>query len=365
MLQERKEVSPLLLSAPRGLGKTVLLRWLRQQATAARIRLVKISANQIRTLPDLVKLLAPEQVETAEVTHSGKASIWFAEGGASRTTTRTPVALAARLEQALLEQHRNKPLIITLDEAHILSPEVFRDLVNLDQNLVEQNCPVWTILAGTPGLESQLLTAEVAATFMERADSMSPALLTPEAAREALAVPLETHGWRVDESVMAPLLSDAQGFPFFLQLWGQAIWDAGVALGSLRLDKAALEKAGEAVNARRKQFYQGRYLELRKLPAYPELPQPARVMTKAARAVASLFQERQEAKLSTLMDTISPHLPDSMDPDPVFHSLVAKGFIWSPIDDRYVPGIPSLMEYVLAETAPAPAPEQTTPPPRP
>ena len=34
--------------------------------------------------------------------------------------------------------------------------------------------------------------------------------------------------------------------------------------------------------------------------------------------------------------------------------LNAKGYIWRDDDDRWTPGIPSLMDYVIEETAPEP-----------
>ena len=66
-LQNGKEVNPTLLSAPRGMGKTVLLRWLQQQARAAKVEMLEISANEARTLLDLTSLLAPKLLEAVSV----------------------------------------------------------------------------------------------------------------------------------------------------------------------------------------------------------------------------------------------------------------------------------------------------------
>ena len=62
-----------------------------------------------------------------------------------------------------------------------------------------------------------------------------PSLLTSDAPREALVAPLEERGWSVNEAALRTVLTDAQGYPFFLQLWGRALWEAGVSLKARRL----------------------------------------------------------------------------------------------------------------------------------
>ena len=47
-------------------------------------------------------------------------------------------------------------------------------------------------------------------------------------------------------------------------------------------------------------------------------------------------------------------MPASLDPDPVFHYLEKQGFLWLPGGKEYVPGIPSLMDFVLQQPATAP-----------
>lgn len=351
-LQNDKQVSPTLLSAPRGMGKTVLLRWLQQQARTAKVEMLEISANEARTLLDLAGLLAPKLLEVASVSNKGKANIGITGIELSRAVTMTPAALAARLKQELIKQRRNKPLIISIDEAHTLNPEVAQVLANLDQNLVKENCPIWTILAGTPGLTSRLASAAVAATFIERSDPMSPSLLTGDAPREALVAPLEERGWSVNEAASRTILTDAQGYPFFLQLWGRALWEAGVSLKARRLDEAAVAMAGEAVNERRTIFYKDRCRELESRLS-PSMD--ADRVLGAAAAVAQTWLDGGKTPLTTgqLRQCLNDCGVDSDSRKALETLFEHSGFLVDLGNNKWGPGIPSLVNYVCELTAAA------------
>lgn len=353
-LQNGKEVSPTLLSAPRGMGKTVLLRWLQQQARAAKVEMLEISANEARTLLDLADLLAPKLLEAASVSNKGKANIGIAGIELSRAVTMTPVALAARLKQELIKQRRNKPLIISIDEAYTLNPEVAQVLANLDQNLVKENCAVWTILAGTPGLTSCLASAAVAATFIERSDPMSPSLLTGDAAREALVAPLEERGWSVNEAASRTVLTDAQGYPFFLQLWGRALWEAGVSLKARRLDQAAVAMAGEAVNERQAIFFKDRCWELESRLS-PSMD--ADRVLGAAAAVAQTWLDGGKTPLTAgqLRQCLNDCGVDSDSRKALETLFEHSGFLMDLGNNKWGPGIPSLVNYVCELTAAIPS----------
>lgn len=353
-LQNGKEVSPTLLSAPRGMGKTVLLRWLQQQAKAAKVEMLEISANEARTLLDLTGLLAPKLLETVSVSNKGKANIGIAGIERSRAVTMTPAALAARLKQELIKQRRNKPLIISIDEAHTLNPEVAQVLANLDQNLVKENCPIWPILAGTPGLTSRLASAAVAATFIERSDPMSPSLLTGDAPREALVAPLEERGWSVNEAASRTVLTDAQGYPFFLQLWGRALWEAGVSLKARRLDEAAVAMAGEAVNKRQTIFFKDRCRELESRLS-PSMD--ADRALGAATAVAQTWLDGGKTPLTTgqLRQCLNDCGVDSDSRKALETLFEHSGFLVDLGNNKWGPGIPSLVNYVCELTAAIPS----------
>ena len=359
-LQDGEPPASILISAPRGMGKTVLLNWLTQQVDNSQCgRLVKVSADQVETLRDLVGLLAPKLLDSTSFTQSGKVNIGVVGGGVSQTTTPTPAALGAALQEKLLNEHHSQPLIITVDEAHTLAPDVARRLANLTQNLIGESCPVWLLLAGTPGLISHLMSAGVGATFVERTKKMLPRLLSQEASREALAAPLLARDWQVDEMALQSVLQDAQGYPYFLQLWGEAVWNAGVSQGRRCLDEAMVTTAGEEVNATRAGFYGGRYRELENRA--PESVGPARTL-RAAVAVSRVWLDGGETPLThwqldrCLAD--SGLDPDSRDLVNLKALFEHSGFLVDQGGGQWAPGIPSLAYYVYdqAHTDIAPAP---------
>lgn len=360
MLQHGDAPNPDLLSAPRGMGKTVLLNWLQRQAQGKGVETVQTAAININTLPALVKLLAPDLLDEARASGWNIGGELLGTGGSlgkNRGEAFGEPPWLLLLQDALLKQRRDKPLIIAIDEAHILKPEVAVGLVNLEQLLASANCRVWLLLAGTPGLLHHLRTAgagdpdspdpaerlDSTASFMERADKLYPRLLTPGAAREALLIPLQERGWQVEEQALESVLADTQGYPFFLQLWGRALWEAGVERESRCLDQVTVEVAGAVVNVQREDFYSGRYREL--------LDSPHTGMEAAARAVVQLFEQQPEVKITALYDVIRPHVLKHRETGQIFSYLEKQGFLWNPDGDRYVPGIPSLMDYVLAQRA--------------
>ena len=71
----------------------------------------------------------------------------------------------ARLDELLLERCRGKtpPLVISLDEAHNLDPEVGNQLLNLSQTTRRQGGRFLLVLAGTPNLRNHLTKMD--ATF--------------------------------------------------------------------------------------------------------------------------------------------------------------------------------------------------------
>ena len=355
-LQALEAPNATLLSAPRGMGKTVLLDWLLDQAEGAGRR-VNVAAEEISTLEDMLSHLAPDLLETTEVTRAAGVNLGVVRGEVSRARRQVATLFPLRkaLHDALLAQCRQAPLLVAVDEAHDLEPEVASLLLNVAQKLVRARLPFWLVLAGAPGLETHLRSAGVSATFIERADKLYPRLLDVAASRDALAGPLQTQDWQLDAAALDEIVTDAQGYPYFLQLWGEALWAAGTVVK--RLDRNIIRQAREPVRKERDAFYVKRYRELRRFPC-PALPRAAEVITKAACSVSELFQKQQAARLNTIYSAISQHLPASMDPDAAFDYLERRGFIWNPGGDLYVPGIPSLVDFLLQQSTPDPALEE-------
>ena len=203
----------IVLYGPRGNGKTALLVWLEKEAaTDSGLDVLRLTPAAIRTETMLVERLlpvswrqrlAPERISVYGIT-------W--RPGENRAPP-LDVALAARAEK--------KPLVLVLDEAHTLDAGVGGALLNASQQ-VGRELPFLLVLAGTPDLQSRLGAMNV--TFWNRAERHPIGRLDPRAAAAALQKPLEREGIGIDEDAVAHMGSDSHGYPYFVQLWGEAVW---------------------------------------------------------------------------------------------------------------------------------------------
>ena len=142
----------------------------------------------------------------------------------------------------------------------MLESEVGRTLLNLSQD-VRSECPFALILAGTPHLERKL--ADMGASFWERSEVIPIGCLEPEAALDALQRPFVDRGIDAEHSVLAPALQEAQAYPYFIQVWGRALWMAMRRDGRTPvLTGAHVQTAHAEFEDRRDAFYKRRMREI-------------------------------------------------------------------------------------------------------
>ena len=350
----------VMLAAPRGMGKTVLLDWVEDSAPEP-VNVLQLKASQIRNLPSLFTRLWPGwdqaggERRLAGLEVAGQVSLTGAGGKVNLSAHPPPppptdlLPLIGALEQHIVTQARAVPQVVLVDEAHEVDAEVGEVLLNAIQEVVKKKAPILLVLAGTPGLESHL--QRIRATFGgDRHDPLYLGELSPAATREAIVTPLP--GWQIDGDALAEVIRDARGYPYFIQLWGKALWDAGQASQAITAETVATART--VVDTRRIRFYENRYRELAELP-----DKPAGVPMKAVvAAVASVCRSGDRQSDDTLTGVIEAALPaDLQATDQATAILVklfleARGFIWQAGGNSWVPGIPSLVDYVLKQRSP-------------
>lgn len=244
-----------LIQAPRGLGKTVLVQALESRASesAEGVDIIRLSAGNLPALDALARLVTPP------------ASMWrkmlqwiagLSMFGVRIERSANQGEASDSLEFALAARAK-APLLLAIDEAHVMAPDTCRVLLNTFQNLAgKARCAL--LLIGTPVLKPFLLSDEVNASFAERVPVLAPGLLSPTDSLLALRVP-QWNGWTVDDAALEEVVADSLGYPFFVQLWGEQLWEAGMA--SKTVDRAALATARERVDAIRADFYAARFDE--------------------------------------------------------------------------------------------------------
>ena len=250
----------------------------------------------------------------------------------------------ASLTPLLVARCARRPLVLLLDEAQTLDPDLGRLLLNAGQ-VVRAKAPFLLVMAGTPDLQRHLDT--MSATFWSRARKLGIGRLDAASAAEALTRPLAelTPPVTFDASVLRQTMEESQGYPYFLQLWGAALWRAARAHGTTRIDDVVAAAAGSEFDPERTACYEDRYDELER----------SELLEVAAR-VAAGFDERATLRSRELNAVIAAALPAGHSTARVLacrDRLAGIGYVWKSPGEGNVwqPGIPSLMDYVRRQTA--------------
>ena len=258
--------------------------------------------------------------------------------GAVSATWGSKGAANPALVNTVVNECKKSPLVFLMDEAHTMEPDLCRALLNLSQE-IRNEAPFLLVLAGTPGLRHFLTT--VNASFVERSNKIGIGRLDAQATADAIVKPLNEHGIKIDDSTLAPVVEDSQHYPYFIQLWGAALWGVAKEKELQKLTSREVTAAKTRVESVQLDFYEKRKDKLDDLGLLP-----------TTIAIAKAFQDTETTTRDTLKKVIADNLPvDSLTTQPVnehLRTFVRHDFIWrSPQMTLYEPGIPSLMTHIL------------------
>lgn len=324
-----------VLSGPRGNGKTALLRWLCQEVEAdGAIDSVWLTPSEVTSLDDLATALVP--LGRFGSMRPDEFSVHVAVGKLGWKLGGQPRALAPLLKARCLR----RPLVAVLDECHTLNPEIGRVLLNASQTVCA-DAPFLLVMAGTPGLQQHLNT--MSATFWSRAEKLGIGRLDDKAAAAALERPLaaDTPPIACSTGALEEVVAASQGYPYFVQLWGEAIWRATRDGGAAEVDQSVVAAATPAVGRSQSAYYQDRYQELERAS-----------LTAVAARIAVAFAGQPALRRTALNEAIADALPEGRSGDAEVlqcrDNLADLGYVWNPpeADDLWQPGVPSLMDYV-------------------
>ncbi len=332
----------VVLTGPRGNGKTVLLNWFRDACERRKLDVVALTPDEIPSRAALAAVLSPRTWASKLLPRKvGVAAVGSVEWAGS--VAEAPDHLARQLSARC----RKKALAVLLDEAHTLDPEVGRTLLNIGQR-VRGEAPFLLVLAGTPGLPAHL--GMMNASFWSRLGQgrVGVGLLSEAATREALVGPLAANGVDIDANAVDEMVEDSQRYPYFVQLWGDALWNRHLATGTTRLTNAHVADARPEATAWMTDYYQERY---RELEAGGLLP--------AAEALATVFRSGADATASDHdIDAALAIIGAEAARLAAREALHRLGYIWCPPGQlppvAWSAGIPSLMAHVLDRKRPSP-----------
>ena len=325
----------ILMVGLRGVGKTVLLDRMRDDAEAARIHTVRIEAPESRSLP---ALLAP-QLRQALLRLSRNAQAKVLAQRALRALAGFAKALKVKYQdievgvdfdpepgladngdlehdlQALLEavgaaaQKAGTALVLFIDELQYVQEDQLAALITALHRTAQRRLPVVLVGAGLPQLRGRMGQAK---SYAERLfDFPEIGALAEPAAKIAIRKPAEAQGVKIQDNALQRIVKETHGYPYFLQEWGKHAWDAAVASPITLRDVGLASKA--TVAALDESFFRVRFdrltpVEKKYLRAMAELgPGPHR---------SGDVAEKLDRKVTSL--------------GPTRNQLISKGMVWSP-----------------------------------
>ena len=326
----------IVLCGPRGNGKTVLLRWFQREIEALddTIDVVWRTPSDFPSLDSLATTLVPPRRFESLLPDTLSVSIGIGRLGWDLGDN------PGTLTELLALRCNHRPLVLLVDEAHTLDRDVGRSLLNASQS-VAAVAPFLLALAGTPGLEPHLHT--MSATFWDRARQLGIGRLDETAAAAALTHPLARQEPAVafTDPALRQVIDESQGYPYFLQVWGAALWEAAEATGETVIDASVTARARPAFEGERSTYYQHRRNELER-----------RALLPVAARVADAFAGRATLAQDALDTAIAgaPGIDSASQVTQCRDRLAAVGYVWNPpgAGDSWQAGIPSLMHHVRA-----------------
>lgn len=319
----------------RGVGKTVLLDRLGDDAEASGIHTLRVEAPESRSLPAilapqlrlvLLRLSRNEQAkELAQRALRGLAGFakslkvkyqdievgfdfepepGLADNGDLESD------LVALLEAAgVATKKADTVLALFVDELQYVNEDELAALITALHRTAQRSLPVVLVGAGLPQLPGRMGRAKSYAERLFDFPQIGP--LPVEAARIAITKPAEAEGVRVNDDALQRIIEETRCYPYFLQEWGKHSWDIADT-SPIELSDVAQASAA-AIAALDESFFRVRFdrltpSEKKYLRAMAEIgPGPHRsgdIADQLDRGVTSLGPTRSQ--------------------------LIAKGMIWSP-----------------------------------
>lgn len=268
-----------LLLGLRGVGKTVLLNRINNDAEEAGCQTAFVEASSDTNFPDLItpelhgillkldrKKRAGKDISKAFNSLRGFASIFNVKyGDLEIGISKAPAT--GKLDTDLSELfisigaaalNRKTVVILFIDEIQYLQQKEMEALIMALHKVSQKNLPFLFFGAGLPQIAK---LAGEAKSYAERLfDFKSIDKLNPTHAKKAITDPVKKYGVSYEAEALLEILKQSEGYPFFLQVWGSNAWDiAKTSPISFKDIKIATKNAREDLD---KGFYNVRYERL-------------------------------------------------------------------------------------------------------
>lgn len=233
----------------RGVGKTVLLNRIRDEANGRGFATIHIEAPENRSLPSV---LAPNLRALLLRMNKNEAAKDYLQRGLNAVAafanalkfkyndidfkfdfpTEPGLADSGDLELDLKDvlettataaKHANTAIVLFIDELQYIPEEQLAALITALHNASQKQLPITMVAAGLPQLLGQMGRAK---SYAERLFEFIPVdRLDNEAAKIALCKPAEREAVTYDSAAIDEILTQTEGYPYFIQEWGKHAWN--------------------------------------------------------------------------------------------------------------------------------------------
>lgn len=331
-----KPTKSLMMVGLRGVGKTVLLDQMRNDAEQYEAaHTIRIEAPEGRSLPALLApqlrlgLLRLSRVDAAKdyairglralAGFASKLKVTYSDIEVGLDYESEPGLadngdlegdLTALLEQVgIAARAAGTVLVIFIDELQYVEEPQMAALISALHRCAQSRLPVTVVGAGLPQLRGRMGDAKSYAERLFDFSEIGP--LSALDASLAIVKPAHAEAVVIEDAAVRRIVDETMGYPYFLQEWGKHAWD--VASQSPITEADVISSSVEAIAALDESFFRVRFdrltpSEKKYLRAMAELgPGPHR---------SGDIAEQLRRQVSSLGPTRS--------------SLIGKGMIWSP-----------------------------------
>jgi len=334
-LRRGRTAKSVMMMGLRGVGKTVLLDQMRKDAESEGIHTVRIEAPENRSLPAMLApqlrlaLLRLSRIEASKdyairglralAGFAGKLKVTYRDIEVGLDYEPEPGLadngdlegdLTALLEQVgTAAQGAGTVVMMFLDELQYVHQDQMAALISALHRCSQLQLPVAAVGAGLPQLIGQMGKAKSYAERLFDFPKIGP--LEKADAKEAIVKPAKTEGVDIDDDAVDLVVTETQGYPYFLQEWGKHTWN--VAPQSPITKRDVENASGEAVAALDESFFRVRFDRLT----------PGKKIY--LRAMANLGPgPHRSGDIADQLGRIVQSL------GPTRSNLILKGMIWSP-----------------------------------
>ena len=324
----------VLYRGVRGVGKTALLAYVRQRARQLGLATIHVEADRDDT--ELIRATSVLLRGIGELAaHGGEgalASLAVARDGPDGPRLKGPAdaeafeALVGDLGELATRLRRG--VLLTIDEVHEAGDVLLGPLLRAAHRAAQDDAPLGVLLSGLPTAAENLF--DEGQTYTERLARVDLGLLGAPGTAEAIRRPFaRVGGVEVDDAVVEEVHAASGGYPWFVQLWGEALWDLATDPGRIELPVA--RAAGARVRVRVDDFYATRW---RRVPS-----------GRAQLLVQALAEQGGDAAMGDLLEVVDiTHQAAS----PARRALLDLGICWAPGRGRLAFSVPGFERWVLS-----------------